>query len=384
MEKTQDRGGRFINPLLLYALLILLLPLSALFLGESYSFLHFFEALDGQTRVAAPLIAAFCFALFCLAQLASAALLAEGLLFKSSKIAPFFAGALAVGSAVISLYLLCDAFLPGQALMALSFLPGGMLMASSYKSADHKTVTILKASFGSFTVLVMAMLCSAVFFEGGFAQFFAGLIDRIKALIALFCDDLVEQMVVSAGGMEAFEQLLISSGVDLSAENLTVELLLAEYRETLYFAATGALLLAPSVLFCLYTCCYYLAYALFRGLRRLCGDRARKPLLMSPFAAGVYVLCVVLYSFWSMFIGGGGVVILLVINLVVMLTPGLAVMGAKCIWPLMVRAFKQNKITGIFCLLLILINPVMVLAASGCYGIIGSYLKERMERRSKR
>ena len=384
METSRNTEAKYINPVITGALLFICLPVSAFFLAEGYSFLHFFDQLNGETRVAAPLIMLGCLVLFCLTQMLGAALLAEGLLVHRGRVLPLFAGLFAAASGAGFLYLLCGELLPGPALMAVSFLPGGLVMASSYLQGEHKAKTILKASFGSFLVLAAAMLCSSLFFEGGVAEFFTGLIDRIKNSMSLYCDDAIEQMILSAGGKEELAELLAASGTDLSAEGLTIDSLLAEYREAIYLAATGSLLLAPSVLFCIYTCSYYGSYAFFRLMRRLCKDGQRKPLLMSPFVAGVYALCVLIYTFWSIFVGGGGVLILLVINLIVMLTPGLAVMGIKCVRPLFSGAFKRNKLMALFCIVLILLNPFMALAAYGCYGIIGGYVRSVIERRTKR
>jgi hypothetical protein len=272
----------------------------------------------------------------------------------------------------------------GPAFLSLSFLSGGRQMAVSYMKKEQKSTTILKASFGSALLLLPAVLLSAATFAGGFGSFFGGLVERVQHSLELMSADAMENMIFLAGGKEPLAELLASATVEkLQEQGVTVAAFLENYKETLFLSLSSLLLLLPSLLFSVYTILYYFGYGILRLFRILSGDREKRPLTISLVPAIAFFVSVIIYTVWSMLLGGGGVFVLLVINLVVMLTPGLAVLGVKYLKNMFLQLFAKSRLMAIVCLAIVLFNPLMVLALSGCYAVFGEHLTKYLEKRAK-
>ena len=382
MDQAKSLKKRGVHPIVSFIALLLCAPLSAFFLAEGYSFLHFFDLLGREARISAPVIMLCCLGAFCVLQAVCAAFTAELWVGRKNSILSILSALLSLGAGFVLIFTLCDKVLLGPAILCCSFLPCGLLMGVSYEKGRSKASAILWALGGAVVVLALALLVSGVEYDGGFTLFFEGLIERIQNSFQILVDDMMAELLLFAGDEEKLAHLLSSGTIPSAKEGApTVAAFLESYRQNMLDGLTSLLLLIPSLLFTVCTASLYGAYGLLRLLRISAGDREKRPLMLSVLAAGAYGAGMLVHTVWSVFFGGGGAFILLVINLIVMLTLPLAVIGVKCVRSLIGQVFANNKIMGVLCIAIILMSPFTMLALSGCYAIFADYLRAYFEKK---
>ncbi len=376
-KKVVKKG---VPTVLLGLLCFVLAPLSALFLAEAHSFIALFDALTVEARVAFPAISLAAFAGFLLLQAVLTGLCAELFYKKQGQfgVIAALAGALGTVCGIAVSPLFYGRIEASPFLLVCAFVLAAPFMAQSYKKGENKKTSILKGAVGCAIVVLLTLLTAAMLSPKGFLGYFEQLFPRIQEAIDRYSRDALSVLSTFYGGDEALFALL-TKGAETDA-TLTAAEGLEIFRENYAGAITFFLYLTPSILFCLCTVPLYIGYGTFRLARKASGDGEKRRLIPSPVAAVTLMACLIFYAFFSVFVGGG-VLTVLVINLIVMLTPMLFVYGLKVTVEMMRRLFSSNKLMFLICGIIILFSPLMVVALSGCYAIFNEMLVKFMEKR---
>ncbi|MBQ8399670.1 MAG: hypothetical protein IJX08_06850 [Clostridia bacterium] len=379
---SKGEGMRGASPVLLVTLLLLCALSSAVLVTLGYSFIYYFDALSRDARILSPLVMAVCFAAFYLLQSVAAGCSAELFFTGHGKYNPFIACISALGVSFACGMLFCGTVVLFPALLSLSFCVMGMFIAYCYNKEDKKN-TVLAAAIGAIVCLFLAFAAQGFLYEGGFGAYFTDFVQRTQERFALYSADSMDLMITTAGGEEELITLLARQGfrIDLEQLELTAAEFLALYEESFATALSSMLFLIPCVVFCVCAVSSYVGYGVFRLFCIKRGDRARRELNVSLVAAAVFFACVMIHSFWAVFLGSGGVITVLIVNLIVMLAPVLFVPGVKSVKSLLKGMFSQNKLLGVLCVAIIVMSPIMVVALSGCYDIFSRAIKEYLQKK---
>lgn len=365
------------------ALLFLCALCSAVLCTLGYSFIYYFDALNRDMRICSVLIIGTCLTFSLLLQSVAAACAAEHYFTGRGSLVPVAAVVASFGTSLGCGMLFCHAVTLFPAVLSCAFAAMGGMTARFYERKEEKMNTVLAAAIFGIGFLFLALLTQALLYEDGFLNYFSQFISRAQERFSLYSADCMDLMIATAGGEEELLELLAKRGfhVDLEKLELTAAEFLALYEENFTTALSSMLFLIPSFIFCAFSISSYISYGIFRLFCIKRGDRERRALKVSVVAAAVFFVCVMIHSFWSVFLGSGGVITVLIINLIVMLTPALLVPGVKSVKSLLKGMFSQNKLMGGLCVVIIIMSPFMVVALSGCYAVFSQAIKEHLQKK---